>query len=217
MGYIYIIKNTVNNYVYIGQTTRSLEVRWKEHLRHANQSHKQVLGMAITKYGKDKFFIEELEECEDSLLNERERYWISYFDSFNNGYNTTLGGSDNFIMTSKVEEVLTLWKEGKTINKIVEITKLNVETVRGYLNKNGITHEMIRIRANKAIGQSKAKSVLQFDLNGNFIQEWESTMAVERELGFNHRNISAVCNGKRKTCGKFIWKYKEYNNGKMDD
>jgi len=34
MGYIYIIKNDINDKIYIGQTSRSIEVRWKEHVRH---------------------------------------------------------------------------------------------------------------------------------------------------------------------------------------
>ena len=213
MGFIYIIKNTVNDYVYIGQTRRSIEIRWKEHLRHCDQEKNQVLGRAMRKHGKDKFFIEQLEECDDALLDEKEIYWIKHFNSFHNGYNVTAGGTGGFEMTSLVSEVLELWEQGLTVNKIVEEVGLNVETVRGYLNKNGITHEAIRARANKAIAKSKARPVLQFDLNGNFIQEWESTMTVERALGFNHRNISAVCNGKRKTCEKFIWKYKENNDG----
>ena len=208
MGYIYIIRNTINDHVYVGQTTRDIETRWKEHLRHINQDKKQILGYAMTKYGKDNFFIEQLEECDDALLDEREQYWISHFDSFNDGYNATLGGANNFTMSSKVQEVLDIWNQGKTVNKIVEETGLNVETVRSYLNKNGITHEDIRARANQAIKKSRSKPVLQFDLEGNFVREWESTMAAERALGINHRNISAVCNGKRKTCEKFIWKYK---------
>jgi hypothetical protein len=52
-----------------------------------------------------------------------------------------------------------LWEQGYTVNKIVEITSLNVETVRGYLNKNNIDHNQIRARANKAIAKSKSKPV----------------------------------------------------------
>ena len=208
MGYIYIIKNSINEKVYIGQTIRNIEIRWKEHLRHSN-SQDQPLYKAMQKYGKQNFYIQQLEECPDTFLNERESYWIKQFDSYNNGYNATLGGQDNFTMTSKVEQVLNLWYNKYTVNKIVEETGLNVETVRSYLNKNGITHENIRARANKAIGKSKSKKVYQYDLLGNFIKEWESTMEVERSLGLDHRNIGAVCNGKRKTCGKYIWKYKK--------
>ena len=207
MGFIYIIKNFINNKVYIGQTSRNIEIRWKEHLRHCT-SQDQPLYKAMVKYGKEKFYIQCLEECPDSILNEREKYWIDYFDSYNNGYNATLGGQDNFTMTSKVEQVLNLWYNKYTVNKIVEETGLNVETVRSYLNKNGVTHEDIRVRANKAIGKSRSKAILQYDLDGNFIKEWSSSMEVERELSISHGNIGSVCTGKRKSAGGFIWKHK---------
>ena len=207
MGYIYIIKNSKNSKVYIGQTLRDINTRWKEHLRHSD-SYGQPLYKAMQKYGKENFFIQCLEDCPDEILNEREKYWINYFDSYNNGYNATLGGQDNFVMSSKVEQVLNLWYNNYTVNKIVEKTKLNVETVRSYLNKNGISHEDIRARANKAIGKSRSKSILQYDLEGNFIREWSSSMEVERELSISHNNIGSVCNGKRKSAGGFIWKHK---------
>lgn len=207
MGYIYIVKNFINEKVYIGQTIRNIETRWKEHLRHSD-SQDQPLYRAMQKYGKQNFYIQQLEECPDIFLNERESYWIKYFDSYNNGYNATLGGQDNFIMTSKIEQVLNLWCYNYTINKIVEKTGLNVETVRSYLNKNGITHEDIRARANKAISKSRSKPILQYDLQGNFIREWRSSMEVERELSISHNNIGSVCNGKRKTAGGYIWKHK---------
>lgn len=207
MGYIYIIKNSKNSKVYIGQTLRDINIRWKEHLRHSD-SYDQPLYKAMQKYGKENFFIQCLEECPDENLNEREKYWISYFDSYNNGYNATLGGQDNFVMSSKVEQVLNLWYNNYTVNKIVEETGLNVETVRSYLNKNGITHENIRTRANKAISKSRSKAILQYDLRGNFIREWSSSMEVERELQISHGNIGSVCNGNRKSAGGFIWKHK---------
>lgn len=47
---------------------------------------------AIIKYGKENFVIEPLEKCGSTLLNEREKYYISYFDSYRNGYNSTEGG-----------------------------------------------------------------------------------------------------------------------------
>lgn len=43
--------------------------------------------------GVENFYLEILEECPKEKLNEREIYWIDYFDSFNNGYNGTTGGS----------------------------------------------------------------------------------------------------------------------------
>lgn len=55
-GFIYIIRNTINNKVYIGQTKVDIQKRWKEHLRHASYGT-QVINRAMNKYGIDKFYI----------------------------------------------------------------------------------------------------------------------------------------------------------------
>ena len=47
-GFIYIIRNTVNSKVYIGQTRVSVDIRWKEHLRHARYGN-QVINRAMRK------------------------------------------------------------------------------------------------------------------------------------------------------------------------
>lgn len=52
-----------------------------------------------------------------------------------------------------------------------------------------------------------SKPVLQFDLDGNFIKEWECTRQIERELGISRGNISSCCLGNYKTAYSFIWRY----------
>lgn len=93
-GFIYIIKNTVNSKVYIGQTRTSVDQRWKEHLRHA-QYGDQIINRAMKKYGVDKFYIETLEICDVSILDEREIYYIDLYDSTDKskGYNVSIGGN----------------------------------------------------------------------------------------------------------------------------
>ena len=97
MGLIYKITNTVNNKVYIGQTTQSLENRWKGHLRVANANVPHfALQKAINKYGSKNFIYEILEDNIDKKnLNAREEYWIKKYNSHGpNGYNCTDGGED---------------------------------------------------------------------------------------------------------------------------
>lgn len=53
-----------------------------------------------------------------------------------------------------------------------------------------------------------SKSVLQYDLNGNFITEWPSLAEVERQLKIHHSGISQCCSGKLKSAGGYIWHYK---------
>lgn len=56
---------------------------------------------------------------------------------------------------------------------------------------------------------SSSIPVLQFDLNGNFIQEFPGGTTAARKLGLNQSKISLVCNGKRKQTEGFIWKFKQ--------
>lgn len=93
-GFIYIIRNTINNKVYIGQTRTSVEQRWKEHLRHA-QYGKQIINRAMKKYGVDKFYIEMLEICNLEDLDYKEMYYIELYNSTDKskGYNASIGGN----------------------------------------------------------------------------------------------------------------------------
>ena len=50
--------------------------------------------------------------------------------------------------------------------------------------------------------------ILQYDLNWNFIKEWDSLSTVQKLIGLKYSNISSCCSLKRKTAGWFIWKYK---------
>ena len=99
MAIIYKIINDINDKVYIGMTTRDVKVRWKEHLRHSSQ----LIDKAIQDLGKEHFSIEVIEECSEDEVDSREIYWIEFYDSFNNGYNVTLGGRDEkMIMTNNL-------------------------------------------------------------------------------------------------------------------
>lgn len=93
-GFIYIIKNTINNKVYIGQTKVSVNQRWKEHLRHAAYGN-QIINRAMKKYGTDKFYIETLEICSLDIIDKREMYYIDLYDSTDKskGYNVSIGGN----------------------------------------------------------------------------------------------------------------------------
>ena len=55
---------------------------------------------------------------------------------------------------------------------------------------------------------SKAKPVLQYDLLGNFIKEWPGVRKIEKELGIKYQSISMCCNGKIKTAGGYVWRFK---------
>lgn len=99
MGIIYKIENKQNGKVYIGQTKGSLKERLNNnfhgHFKRAfveNKNH--PLYDAMRKYGKSGFTYEIIEEVSNDLLDEREIYWIEFYNSHNilKGYNLTDGG-----------------------------------------------------------------------------------------------------------------------------
>lgn len=62
-------------------------------------------------------------------------------------------------------------------------------------------------RRNKKVAEKLSKPVVQMDLHGNVIKTFPSLMEITRQLGYNFKNISACCLGKRKTAHGFKWKY----------
>ena len=49
----------------------------------------------------------------------------------------------------------------------------------------------------------------QYDLQGNFIKEWDCISSIEKALKINNSHICSCCKGKRKTAGGYVWKYVE--------
>lgn len=98
MGYIYKITNKINNKIYIGQTIKNRPTdRFSQHkyaARHLDQDNGiSYLHRAMNKDGVDNFDFEIIEEIDNSLLNEQEKYWINFYNcQMPNGYNMTIGG-----------------------------------------------------------------------------------------------------------------------------
>lgn len=88
---IYKVTNKVNGKVYIGQSV-DIGRRWRQHMTAEDDIY---FHNAIQKYGVDNFIWEVIEKCKKSELDERESYWIEYYDSYNKGYNCTKGGEGN--------------------------------------------------------------------------------------------------------------------------
>ena len=158
MGYIYKITNDINKKIYIGKTINTIKLRWQQHLSNINR-YKTHLYLAMKKYGYNHFNIEVIEEVSNNLLNEREKYWIKYYDSYYNGYNSTLGG-DGYISTDE-DNIITLWNNGNSILDIKKKLNTSHYAITKTLNLNNIPNlERIR-RAHKKEG----KQIVALDKN----------------------------------------------------
>ena len=91
---IYKITNTKNNKVYIGQAV-DIGDRWTQHVKCGlgiNVGTPNKFYAAMMEDGPESFTYEVLEVCDKDKLNERERYWIDFYNSVSRGYNTKVGG-----------------------------------------------------------------------------------------------------------------------------
>ena len=93
---VYKITNKLNNKCYIGIST-NIENRWEQHKNPYNWSREsnKLLYKAFQKYGLNNFNFDIIEECEVSQLSQKEQFYISYYNSYRNGYNMTAGGETN--------------------------------------------------------------------------------------------------------------------------
>lgn len=91
---IYKYTNKTNNKIYIGMSNDILRRKW-EHQTMANRGDDTYFHHALAKYGSDNFIFEVIETFDTydpELLGEREKYWIQYYNSQEDGYNETSGG-----------------------------------------------------------------------------------------------------------------------------
>jgi group I intron endonuclease len=90
---IYKIVNIENNKIYIGKTSRELNDRKIEHLSDARVGSELPIHRAIRKYGEKSFAFETIDEADTEVeLSHREVYWISKYNSYEDGYNASRGG-----------------------------------------------------------------------------------------------------------------------------
>lgn len=118
---IYKITNKINNKSYIGKSI-DIQKRWKYHLDNFNckKEYDKTLYRAFRKYGESNFSFEILEEINeedyDLISDEREKYWIKFYNTLETGYNETSGGDGGY--------------SEKARNKIKKLTDDEVKKIR---------------------------------------------------------------------------------------
>ena len=154
-GYIYKITNKVNGKSYIGQTRNSVEFRWRQHYKaHDNK----YFHRAIDKYGKENFIVETLEECDIADLDSREIYYIDKYDTFNNGYNMTKGGSGYhehvsckngyIVVDDKYDEIKGMYLSGFSAAKISNLYGVDRHVISNILKAMGVKLKVNKISIN---------------------------------------------------------------------
>ena len=138
-GIIYMHRNKINNKVYIGQTIQSCQSRWKHNGNGYKTQNK--FYSAIQKYGWDNFehiILEENLTLEE--LNERESYWIHFYNSIENGYNVREGGN-NQPLTNEHKEKIRESHNKTTAKKVICLNTLKVyNSINEAMKETGSEH-----------------------------------------------------------------------------
>ena len=165
--------------IYIGQTTRSLKVRFREHAKAGCHLHN-----AIEKYGIDNFAIEVIEECKTKQeLDEREIFWIAELKCRHpNGYNLNNGGSGNagFLQTEETRSKKSAIMKGKNYGKHhTDEVRVKISSIR----RNSTPYKNLLIELDKRKLSYKALAKLL----GRSIQNISNKMRDRRK--FTARDI----------------------------
>jgi group I intron endonuclease len=213
--------------VYVGQ---SINIRNRKY-HHKSKTDKQKgpkLYRSIMKYGWENHVFEIIEEGVIGKLDERETYWKQYYlDLVNGDWSKVLfcdlhdrGGGPRSeetkqkISKSNIGRIVSIdTREKKRISMLGKTASLNTkEKMRqasiGKTKSNQHKINMMLNRNNviKGIKLANSKPINQYDLEGNFIKEWESIIEAKKYIGKG--DIYSCCNNRQKTAGGFIWKFK---------
>lgn len=129
---IYVITNDVNDKLYFGQTTKTLEERIKNHRNSFVSGVDNHLYNAMRKYGWEKFhFHPIIEASTQEELNALEEFYIWHYDTVRNGYNMAKGGSLNVMYSEVIKD-----RHDRKMRS-PEVRKKISDSMKAYLQKNG--------------------------------------------------------------------------------
>ena len=201
MGEIYKIVNDFNDKIYIGKAKNGAEKRWRQHIKQ-DLYNNQYIHRSMRLYGIEHFHYEIIESGIETVeeLNEKEKYYIKYFNSkVPNGYNERDGGDGGD------SSYLLKWCEEHPIEVKINRDKAR-EKAHLWQKENPDLFKSI-IKENQKKASEKRKIPVKC-IETNIIYESATQAAKENNLaGPSH--IIAVCKGKRKTAGGFHWSYME--------
>jgi len=212
---IYKITNP-NGRMYVGQSI-NIEFRWFTY-RKLRCSDQPSLYNSLKKYGPENHAFEVVEECCASELNDIEIYWGLKFEVLSNKHlNNRLGRGFGSIDSEETKLKKQACHKGRS-NYWLKDKKLSSEHCEKIKqSKTRRKHTVTKKRSDigvskryhvKAVSKAKSKPIIQYDMNGILIKEWNSGKEAANVLGFTQPNINLCCLKKKKSYKQFIWKFK---------
>lgn len=221
--------------IYIGQTT-NYSKRHNAYKNHKCKRQPKLFA-SIEKYGFINHTIELIKECQVEELNYYERYYQEYYESVLNGLNLryTATTDKSGFMSEETKKKMSDSGKGKIMSEewrknlgLVWLGRNHTEETKKKMSeankgKKKSAEHIAKLPQNQkgfkkkphseetkclqSLNSGKSKKVNQYDLQGNFINQFRSGSQASRELGISVMSISSCALGKTKTAGGFKWKY----------
>lgn len=221
MGYIYKITNNLNGKVYIGQTRTTIKERIR---KHCMTTERPGIDSAIAKYGFENFTVEELCQCPDEELDEREKQYIQKYDCYNTdkGYNLTPGGQEGSTWLNLDEEqVIAKYHELKNVKNTSDYFKCSEPVISRILHKHNIPIYRPPGRVENILGKGQQfkegdgiKAVRIIELNKEFpslkecsIWLMENGYSKASSMEATRKSLSRALNGDRATYCKLHFEF----------
>ena len=207
---------------YVGQTSRTISARSGSNgsgYHKYDNNIKSKFANAIRKWGWDSFELTVIEEGikDQNKLNEKEMYYISFYDSFNNGYNSTEGGDGvtgckhtgmyGKVFTEEHRKKLSLAHMGKSSARKgkthTEEAKAKIREARK--KQVGENHPMYGKHHSMETKLKMSTPIYCKELNMKFDSiALACEYSEKHNLKANRPNIIANCKGRRKNAGFII-------------
>ena len=160
----------------------------------------------MRKYGIENFTIEVIEEVADEQsLNEREIYWIEYYNSYGHGYNATKGGDGSYRID--YEKVIQLYERLQNATEVARQMNICEDSVRKALHRSGIS-----ILSPGEIAASRGIKIDQLDKKTlqvikTFNSAREAAIELKGKGGGTISHITDTCKGIRKSAYGYKWRF----------
>ena len=220
--YIYKATNKINGKSYVGQTCDFHSRVW-QHQR-CYEKEDCDFHRAIKEFGFDNFSWEIIETCEsEDRACELEKYYIEKFNTYRDGYNMTKGGKGAPYHNARAVVLLTL--DGQYIKRYDSAMDAEIDgfhnadvllnckgkrrQTKGYMFMFEDEYESNGAKTYRKPEPNGMRSVIQCDMEGNFIQKFKSLQEAARITGTNRTTISGVLSNTYKSANGYIFVYEE--------
>lgn len=201
---IYKITNHLG-LIYIGQSTDIIRKKLVYEKKRCKSQPK--IYSSIINFGWDTHSFEIIKECEINELNKFERYFQELYNSIENGLNSmyTNTNTKSGLLSEEMKEKL---RKPKPKGFGLKLSKTLKSLGDKHMSKQSDSREKRRkTQLTKGSDHPLVKPVIQYNLENENVGNFISARDAGRKTKIHSSHIIDVCNGKRKTAGKFIWKY----------